>query len=137
MSSNSLCFTGFSRDDLAQAQALFEQANAQRGQRWSQAAEADAGVLVIDMDSMYGHMTWLKATGSGRRTVGVTAGERCETDFLLRRPFGVEGMAALLAELELYLFAQLDSIRQAFPHLRRARVARKQPFTVHQSLPPF
>ena len=100
MSSNSLCFTGFSRDDLAQAQALFEQANAQRGQRWSQAAEADAGVLVIDMDSMYGHMTWLKATGSGRRTVGVTAGERCETDFLLRRPFGVEGMAALLAELE-------------------------------------
>lgn len=100
MSSSSLCFTGFSRDDLAQAQAQFEQANAQRGQRWSQAAEADAGVLVIDMDSMYGHMTWLKAAGSGRRTVGVTAGERCETDFLLRRPLSVDGMAALLAELE-------------------------------------
>lgn len=100
MSSTSLCFTGFSRDELSQAQALFEQANAQRGQRWSQAAEAEAGVLVIDMDSMYGHMTWLKAAGSGRRTVGVTAGERCETDFLLRRPLSAEGMAAVLAELE-------------------------------------
>jgi hypothetical protein len=52
------------------------------------------------MDSMYGHMTWLKATGSGRRTVGVTAGERCETDFLLRRPLSAEGMATLLSELE-------------------------------------
>ena len=100
MSSTSLCFTGFSRDDMAQAQALFEQANAQRGQRWSQAPEGEAGVLVIDMDSMYGHMTWLKAAGSGRRTVGVTAGERCETDFLLRRPLSAEGIAALLAELE-------------------------------------
>ena len=100
MSSTTLCFTGFSRDDLAQAQALFEQANAQRGLRWSQAPEAEAGVLVIDMDSMYGHMTWLKATGSGRRTVGVTAGERCETDFLLRRPLSADGLAGLLAELE-------------------------------------
>lgn len=100
MSSNTVCFTGFSRDDLAQAQALFEQANAQRGMRWSQAPEAEAAVLAIDMDSMYGHMTWLKATGSGRRTVGVTSGERCETDFLLRRPLSVDGMAALLAQLE-------------------------------------
>lgn len=100
MSSTSLCFTGFSRDEQSQAQALFEQANAQRGQRWSQAGEAEAGVLVIDMDSMYGHMTWLKAAGSGRRTVGVTAGERCETDFLLRRPLSADGMAAVLADLE-------------------------------------
>ena len=100
MSSATLCFTGFSRDDLAQAQALFEQANARRGQRWSQAPEAEAAVLVIDMDSMYGHMTWLRAAGSGRRTVGVTAGERSETDLLLRRPLDVEGFEALLAQLE-------------------------------------
>lgn len=100
MSSATLCFTGFSRDDLAQAQSLFEQANARRGQRWSQAPEAEAAVLVIDMDSMYGHMTWLRAAGSGRRTVGITAGERSETDLLLRRPLDVEGFEALLAQLE-------------------------------------
>lgn len=100
MSSATLCFTGFSRDDLAQAQAFFEDANARGGRRWSQAQEADAAVLVIDMDSMYGHMTWLRAAGSGRRTVGVTAGERCETDFMLRRPLDVEGFEALLRELE-------------------------------------
>jgi hypothetical protein len=100
MSSATLCFTGFSRDDLAQAQAFFEQANGSAGHAWSQAPEADASVLVIDMDSMYGHMTWLRASGSGRRTVGVTAGERCETDFLLRRPLSVESIAALLGQLE-------------------------------------
>ena len=100
MSSATLCFTGFSRDDLAQAQALFEQANDRRDRRWATVAEAEADVLVIDMDSMYGHMTWLKAAGSGRRTVGVTAGERCETDFLLRRPLTVEGFLSLLDQLE-------------------------------------
>jgi hypothetical protein len=100
MSSATLCFTGFSRDDLAQAQALFEQANLRQGLRWTQVPEAEAAVLVIDMDSMYGHMTWLRAAGSGRRTVGVTAGERCETDLLLRRPLDGEGFEALLAQLE-------------------------------------
>lgn len=100
MSSATLCFTGFSRDDLAQAQAFFEQANGRRGNAWLQVPEADAAVLVIDMDSMYGHMTWLRASGGGRRTVGVTSGERCETDFLLRRPLSAEGMATLLGQLE-------------------------------------
>ena len=100
MSSCTLCFTGFARDELGQVQQWFEQANAGRGQRWSLAPEADADVLVIDMDSMYGHMTWLKAAGSGKRTVGMTAGERCETDFLWRRPAGPDSLMALLADLE-------------------------------------
>ena len=99
MASTTLCFTGFARDELAQAQQQFEDANSRLGQRWSLAPESDAGVLVIDMDSMYGHMTWLKAASGGRTTVGVTAGERCETDYLLRRPFNVDSLSALLAEI--------------------------------------
>ena len=86
MSSATLCFSGFSRDDLAKAQQLFAQANAETGGRFALAPEGEAQVLVIDMDSMYGHMTWLKAQDGGKTTVGLTSGERCETDYLVRSP---------------------------------------------------
>ena len=94
-----LCFTGFSRDDEAKAKAMFAQANADSGGRFELASEADAQVLVIDMDSMYGHMTWLKAANSGKKTVGLTSGERCETDYLLKSPMSSEALRALLGQL--------------------------------------
>jgi hypothetical protein len=94
-----LCFTGFSREDDAKAKAMFAQANADSGGRFELANEADAQVLVIDMDSMYGHMTWLKAQNTGKKTVGVTAGDRCETDYLLKSPMSSEALRTLLAQL--------------------------------------
>ena len=99
MPSATLCFTGFSRDDLAKAQAMFAQANADAGGRFELAPEADARVLVIDMDSMYGHMTWLKASGSGKTTVGVTSGDRCETDHMIKSPLSSEALRSLLVQL--------------------------------------
>ena len=99
MSSATLCFSGFSRDDLAKAQQMCAQANADSGGRFELAPEADAGVLVIDMDSMYGHMTWLKASGSGKTTVGLTSGDRCETDFMIKSPLSTEALSHLLAQL--------------------------------------
>ena len=99
MFSTTLCFSGFSRDELAQVQQLFEQSNAGLGHSWSLAPEPEAQVLVIDMDSMYGHMTWLKAASAGKTTVGMTAGERCETDFLLKRPVDHASLRDLLARI--------------------------------------
>ena len=99
MASTTLCFSGFSRDEIALAQQMFEQANADSGNRWSLAPEADAQVLVIDMDSMYGHMTWLKAQGSGKTTVGLTSGERLETDHMLKRPLTEFALKSLLGRL--------------------------------------
>ncbi|CAN5208786.1 hypothetical protein BH11PSE14_BH11PSE14_21400 [soil metagenome] len=100
MASTTLCFTGFSREEATQVQQQFEQANSDG--RFALAAEGDAQVLVIDMDSLYGHMTWLKAHSGGQTTVGVTAGERAETDFLLRRPIDAAAMRALLRELGIH-----------------------------------
>lgn len=99
MARATLCFSGFARDELAQVQHLFEQANARLGHRWSQAPEGEARVLVIDMDSMYGHMTWLKAASGGKTTVGMTAGDRCETDFLLKRPVDAAALGELLSRM--------------------------------------
>jgi len=99
MASTTLCFSGFSSDEVSLVQRQFDQANAALGNLWTLAPEGDAQVLIIDMDSMYGHMTWLKAQGSGKTTVGLTSGERSETDHVLRRPVSMDALKSLLEQL--------------------------------------
>lgn len=99
MASTTLCFSGFSSDEVSLVQRQFDQANAALGNLWTLAPEGDAQVLIIDMDSMYGHMTWLKAQGSGKTTVGLTSGDRSETDHVLRRPISMDAMKSLLEQL--------------------------------------
>jgi hypothetical protein len=99
MASATLCFSGFPKDEAALIQEQFEQANQGLEAAWALASEADARFLVIDMDSMYGHMSWLKARSSGKTTVGLTTGDRSETDFVLKRPVSVAGLRALLEQL--------------------------------------
>lgn len=96
MTSLTVCFSGFSREEAATAQGIFEQANARLGHVWTLAPENDAQHLVIDMDSMYGHMTWLKAHNSGKVTIGLTAGARSETDYLLGRPLDLDALVTVL-----------------------------------------
>jgi hypothetical protein len=99
MASKTLCITGFSKDEAASLQSQFEQANARLSNHWSIAAEGDADVLIIDMDSMYGHMSWLKGHSSGKVTVGVTVGNRAETDHVLTKPVDTGAFLRLLSEL--------------------------------------
>ncbi|KFN43353.1 hypothetical protein [Arenimonas oryziterrae] len=99
MSRHTLCFTGFSRDEAAAVQSQFEQIRSRLGSDWAIEQEADAQVLVIDMDSMYGHMTWLKAHNSGKTTVGLTAGSRSETDHVLTRPLSNDALIAVLEQI--------------------------------------
>lgn len=96
MASATLCFSGFSSDEAALLQRQFEHANAALGNAWTLVPEADAHVLIIDMDSMYGHMTWLKAQGSGKTTIGLTSGDRSETDHLIKRPSSVDALKSVL-----------------------------------------
>jgi hypothetical protein len=99
MTPKTLCFTGFSKEEAASLPSLFEAANARFGRSWQLVPEGQEQVLVIDMDSMYGHMSWLKAHNSGRVTVGVTIAGRSETDHVLSRPVTVDGLVALLSTL--------------------------------------
>lgn len=134
MSSASLCFSGFSRDELAQVQQLFEQANAGLDQGWSLAPESEAKVLVIDMDSMYGHMTWLKAASGGKTTVGMTAGDRCETDFLLKRPVDQASLRDLLVRVA----AGLDQPASPAPEPTRESARAPAPALAHaEPTPPI
>jgi hypothetical protein len=99
MAPKTLCFTGFSKEEAAALLPMFEAANARFGRAWQLVPEGQEQVLVIDMDSMYGHMSWLKAHNSGHTTVGVTVSPRSETDHLLKRPVTEAGLVELLAAL--------------------------------------
>jgi hypothetical protein len=105
MANATLCFSGFPRDELTLLHEQFEQANRELASGWSLVSEADAHVLVIDMDSMYGHMSWLKAHGGGKTTIGLTTGDRSETDYLLKRPLSTVGLKGLLEQISVRLAA--------------------------------
>lgn len=98
MTTRSICFAGLSRDEQASVEAAFKQANA--AHRWALANENEAEAVVVDMDSMYGQMSLMKAMSAGKTVVALTAGGRVDTDYQLARPVTAEGIATLLGQLE-------------------------------------
>jgi hypothetical protein len=88
-----LGLSGFDREDELAFRELFDRAETTG---WRIVPEAEAGALLIDFDSMYGQMAWLKGQGSGRPTAALTAAARADTDYLLQRPISIESLGALL-----------------------------------------
>jgi hypothetical protein len=66
---------------------------------WSMVAEADADFVIVDMDSMYGPMSWLRLHAAGKRVIGLTSAPRTQADFRLPRPFDGQQLAVVLSEI--------------------------------------
>ncbi|PJK10266.1 hypothetical protein CO608_06260 [Lysobacteraceae bacterium NML08-0793] len=60
---------------------------------------ANADFVVVDMDCLYGPLSWLQLSNSGRTVIGYTAASRSQTHFHLPRDFDDAVLDALLAEL--------------------------------------
>ncbi|MGI0495491.1 hypothetical protein ACN4EG_27250, partial [Alkalinema pantanalense CENA528] len=95
-----LCFTGMDRAEGEQLAAAFEDANRRLGGIWRLAPEAEAATLVIDVDSIYGHMTWLRAQHGPQRVVSLTANPRGGHGTTLHRPVSAASLEAMLRELD-------------------------------------
>jgi len=91
--------TGMDSATEAELRAAFQQANATQGGRWQLAAEGEADYVVVDMDSMYGPMSWLRLHAAGKQVIGLTSAPRTQTDFRLERPISATGVAALLDQI--------------------------------------
>lgn len=96
MSQPTLHLTGLSRDDEALLHRLLEQAQPQLRPHWRLTGESEAAALLVDIDSIYGQMAWMRALGSGKPLIALTAGARADTPHLLRRPASAEALADLL-----------------------------------------
>lgn len=96
---HTLGFTGMDSATESALQAAFATANAEVGGDWRLVPEHEADFVVVDMDSMYGPMSWLRLHGSGRRVIGLSSAARTQTDFRLARPIDSAAVAALLREI--------------------------------------
>ncbi|MGY1459195.1 hypothetical protein ACW5F0_11220 [Luteimonas sp. A534] len=94
-----LGLTGMDPATETALKAAFVAANARLGARWSLVHDAEAGHVIVDMDSMYGPMSWLRLHAAGRRVIGLTSAPRTQTDYRLGRPFDPEQLMDLLAEV--------------------------------------
>ncbi len=86
--------------ELDHIRQLLERVRGQLGQAWQWSSESDADVLVIDVDSVYGHADWLRACAAGRRVISLTNRPAAEDEAVLHRPLTADGLIAALRQLE-------------------------------------
>ncbi len=94
-----LGLTGMDPATEAALKSAFDEANARLGGQWTLCPEGDADHVVVDMDSMYGPMSWLRLHAGGKHVIGLTSAPRTQTDFRLGRPFDGDQMERLLVAL--------------------------------------
>lgn len=94
-----LGLTGMDPATEAALKAAFADANAHLQGCWQLAPEAEADHIVVDMDSMYGPMSWLRLHAAGKHVIGLTSAPRTQTDFRLGRPFDSSQVERLLRDI--------------------------------------
>ena len=94
-----LGLTGMDPATETALKAAFTDANTRIGSPWQLVPEAEAGHVMVDMDSMYGPMSWLRLHAAGKRVIGLTTAQRTQTDFRLGRPFDSHSFSVLLRDV--------------------------------------
>jgi len=96
---HSIGMTGMDPQTGAALTEALLQATRQLGGAWRVVDDQDADFVFVDMDSMYGPMSWIRLHAAGKRVIGVTSASRSQTDFHLVRPFDTTSVAALLQSI--------------------------------------
>src|ERR1700742_1246548 len=95
--SRRLALQGAGADDAARVREVLRQAAGALSTKWLLHDSDDVDLLVIDIDSVYGHMDWLRAQTSGRAIAALTQNPRFEdAEFILRKPLDPGGVAEVL-----------------------------------------
>jgi hypothetical protein len=82
--------------ELEQIRGLLERIRGGLPQLWVWGVETDADALIIDVDSVYGHMDWLRAHAAGRKIISLTSKPGADDDVPLLRPISAEGLSKAL-----------------------------------------
>ncbi len=94
-----VALSGFSRDDETTLRTWFDQVNKALGGPFALIKDLNADVLIIDIDSIYGQMDWLRAQSSGRCVVAHTSGAGTDARYRLPRPLSVSGVEEVMRQL--------------------------------------
>lgn len=91
-----LGLTGMDEQIQARLERLFAAVSPKLRGRWQLAPANAASHVIVDMDSVYGPMSWLSLANAGKQVIGMTSAERSKADFLLRQPVDEPALLALL-----------------------------------------
>ena len=129
--------TGMDSKTKAEVQAAFKAANAETGNLWTLVDCDEADYIVIDMDSLYGPMSWLRLHAAGRKVVGRTSVDRNQTDYRLPRPISANDFSVLLSEIAVDAPAEAAAAKAAAanPEPAAARVEAAPTPAPAQALP--
>ena len=111
-----LCVAGAAEEVAARIHAMLDDQRTRLDARWRPAHHGQADVLLIDAESVYGHMDWLRAQASGRLVIAMAASqESYDPDFWLRTPLQAPDLVAILnrigAQLGVKAAPQVTPIR--------------------------
>ncbi|WP_166636780.1 hypothetical protein [Cognatilysobacter terrigena] len=79
--------------------SAFERALPASGGGWQLVPDTHADYVVVDMDSMYGPMSWLRLHNAGKQVVGLTASPRTQAPYRLGRPVDADALTELLRDI--------------------------------------
>jgi len=99
---HTVCVVGAPADVSARIHALLDEQRTRLDARWRIGDYIGAEVLLIETDSVYGHMDWLKAQGSGRLVAALTATPE-SYDFAVRTPVDAAGLVETLNRIGAHL----------------------------------
>lgn len=98
---STLGFTGMDRATQADLTQAIGQSVERLGLGLHLVDGDNADIVVVDMDSLYGPMSWMQLHNAGRKVIGYTSSARTQTDYRLGRPYNAHTIDALLSELNL------------------------------------
>ncbi len=78
---------GLAEDEARQLQNIFNLARNELRQEMEWQDGWDAEILLIDDDSMHGHMEWLRAHNLGKGVIAITKRDPRDQEIILRRPY--------------------------------------------------
>lgn len=110
-----LGLTGMDPATESALQAAFQAANGRLGGHWQLRPDAEADYVIVDMDSMYGPMSWLRLHAAGKSVVALTAAQRTQADFRLGQPFDANSVGNLLRDIALQAGIVVEESAPAAP----------------------
>jgi hypothetical protein len=99
--SRRLSLLGASEEDTARMRDMLQHLASALNTPWTLHDDVDADLLLVDIDSVYGHMDWLRAHSSGKAVAALTQNPRFDdADIILRKPIRPDDFAVILNEID-------------------------------------
>src|SRR5690606_39340206 len=118
-----LGFTSMDQATETALRAAFKDANSRLNGHFTLASTDAADYVVIDMDSMYGPMGWLRLHAAGKQVIGLTSAPRTQADFRLGRPFDTLAMIGMLRQVAAHAGVDLAALAGSVATARAGRHA--------------